>query len=55
MGQDITETIKRLRQEVQDKCRDRLDKAGISSIDKIVIKKPFDYGISSVLKKKHGL
>ena len=54
MGQDITEIIKRLRQEVQDKCRDRLDKSGISSVNKITIK-PNDYGISSITKRKHGL
>jgi hypothetical protein len=53
---ELTTIIKTLQGEVQERCADRIKKAQALAVNKISFSKPEeDYGISSILKRKHGL
>lgn len=54
---DLNEKLKKLSISVQERCAERIKTAQSMAIGKISYDKPLqeEYGISSILKKKHGL
>lgn len=53
---DLNSILGKLRSEVQARCAERIKEAQALSCEKISINKPKEeYGVSSVLKRKHGL
>jgi len=54
---NLEEIINNLNHTVQEKCAERIEKARSLAVNKISYNEPLqeEYGISSILKKKHGL